>query len=355
MFRSLAFSLVLAPTLINAQYSMVKEYAGSTFFDEWDFYNNFDNLTNGDVNYLSAKDAQAKNLAFINGAGNAIMKVDNSSQLKFPQKRDSIRIASKAKFTIGSLWIADMTHVPFGCSVWPAWWSSAPTWPDGGEIDTFEGVNQVTMNQMGIHSSPGCIHSNTSVQSSTLINSTDCSIFANSNEGCIITNPTTKSYGAPFAAAGGGIFVTEFAVKGISIWFFTRSSIPDILQGNASSIDTTSLGMPVANWPADGCNPPDFFEPQSLIFDITLCGDYAGNSNSFFQTCSGVCYQDWVLGSPSNYDNAYFEVRYVRVYGESGELTVISSDDSSSLTAGAFKSFSIMTGALALTVLLLWV
>lgn len=44
------------------------------------------------------------------------MKVDNSSALKFPSKRNSIRIASKAKYTIGSLWIADMTHVPFGVS-----------------------------------------------------------------------------------------------------------------------------------------------------------------------------------------------------------------------------------------------
>ena len=71
--------------------------------------------------------------------------------------------------------------------------------------------------------SQGCTHTNTSLQSSTLINSTDCSIYANSNEGCIITNPTNLSYGAPFAAAGGGVWVTEFAPNGINIWFFTVS------------------------------------------------------------------------------------------------------------------------------------
>ena len=62
----------------------------------------------------------------------------------------------------------------------------------------------------------GCVHSNTSVQSSTLINSTDCSIYANSNEGCITTNPSPQSYGEDFANNGGGVFVTEFASKGIS-------------------------------------------------------------------------------------------------------------------------------------------
>lgn len=331
MFRPvIASALLVLPALVAAQsYDMVKEYAGTTFFDDWNFYNNIDNLTNGNVNYLSAQGAASSKLAFVNDAGNAIMKVDNSTTLQFPNNRNSIRINTKDEFTIGTVWVADMVHVPYGCSVWPAFWSSASDWPQGGEIDTFEGVNQVTMNQMGLHTAAGCTHTNDSVQTSTLINSTDCSIYANSNEGCIITNPTTASYGAGFASAGGGVWVTEFAATGISIWFFTRSAIPDSLQGNASSIDTSTLGTPVANWAEDGCDVPSFFDSQSIVFDISLCGDYAGSDTTFYQTCTGVCYEDWVLGSPSNYDTAYFEVRYVRVYGVPGELTVIGSSGAS--------------------------
>lgn len=52
--------------------------------------------------------------------------------------------------------------------------------------------------------------------------------------------------------------------------------------------------------------------------------DYAGNQQTFLETCSGLCYDDWVLGSPSNFDTAYFEVQYVRVYGIPDQLTVIS-------------------------------
>lgn len=33
-----------------------------------------------------------------------------------------------------------------------------------------------------------------------------------------------------------------------------------------------------------------------------------------------------MLGPPNTYDTAYFEVSYVRVYGQPGELTVIGSN-----------------------------
>jgi hypothetical protein len=60
---------------------------------------------------------------------------------------------------------------------------------------------------------------------------------------------------------------------------------------------------------------------------VCVCAptDYAGNQQTFLETCSGLCYDDWVLGSPSNFDTAYFEVQSVRVYGVPGQLTVISS------------------------------
>ena len=101
------------------------------------------------------------------------------------------------------------------CSVWPAFWSQAPNWPTGGEIDTLEGVNMVQNSQSSLHTEPGCTVVN-SVQTSTLINSADCSFQAHDNEGCAIQNPDPNSYGAALAASGGGVFVTELAEAGIS-------------------------------------------------------------------------------------------------------------------------------------------
>ncbi len=31
----------------SAAYNLVREYSGSSFFDGWEFYGNYDNLTNG--------------------------------------------------------------------------------------------------------------------------------------------------------------------------------------------------------------------------------------------------------------------------------------------------------------------
>ena len=31
----------------SAAYNLVREYSGSSFFEGWDFYGNYDNLTNG--------------------------------------------------------------------------------------------------------------------------------------------------------------------------------------------------------------------------------------------------------------------------------------------------------------------
>ena len=61
-------------------------------------------------------------------------------------------------------------------------------------------------------------------------------------------------------------------------------------------------------------------------FAVTLaelnCTCAAGNSDIFAQTCSGTCYNDFVIGPPSNYDNAYFEVRSVRVFGTSSAVDI---------------------------------
>ncbi|KAI9431000.1 concanavalin A-like lectin/glucanase domain-containing protein [Lactarius indigo] len=318
----LALALALPAVIRAAEYGLVKEYVGKNFFDEWDFYGHYDNLTNGAANFVTASEASKQQLAFVNAAGNAIMKVDNKTDnLQFNQQRNSVRIATRDYFTVGSVWVTDMLHVPYGCSVWPAFWSQGPGWPNGGEIDTFEAVNLVANSQVAVHTQPGCTVVN-ATQTSTLVNTTDCNYQVNSNSGCSIGVPDPRSFGAAFAAAGGGVFITEFATTGISVWFFSRSDVPSSLQDNSSSIDTSAFGTPVANFPSTGCEIERFFQAQNLIFDITLCGDFAGNPTTFYQTCSGFCVNDYVFGPPSGYDNAYFEVRYVRVFGTSAAVDI---------------------------------
>ena len=41
------FSALPSGFLFVTAFNLVKDYSGNSFFDEWDFYGNWDNLTNG--------------------------------------------------------------------------------------------------------------------------------------------------------------------------------------------------------------------------------------------------------------------------------------------------------------------
>jgi len=106
------------------------------------------------------------------------------------------------------------------------------------------------------------------------------------------------------------------------MWFWSRPDIPAAIANATanSSMDPTTWGTPTASYPTNSsCNITEYFKPQQLIFDITLCGDWAGVPGIYDSQCynagpTHTCYYDNVVGNGSNYDNAYFEVNYVRTY-----------------------------------------
>lgn len=87
-------ALLLATTsaaVAQSQWSLRQEYAGQTFFDRWEFFGAHDNLTNGDVVFLDRANATSQRLAYVNEAGHAIMRVDNTSFVPWNEKRNSVR------------------------------------------------------------------------------------------------------------------------------------------------------------------------------------------------------------------------------------------------------------------------
>ncbi|KAI0769640.1 concanavalin A-like lectin/glucanase domain-containing protein [Trametes elegans] len=328
-------SALYAATPAFAAYNLIKEYSGAQFFDGWNFYGNFDNLTNGDVTWVDQANATQSKLAFVNDAGHAVIKVDDTSFVPFNEKRDSVRIETQDFFPVGSVVVFDATHLPFGCSTWPSFWMKGQDWPNNGEIDIFEGVNMMTANQMALHTHSGCKLSSSAKQSGK-VGETDCS----SGTGCTVLETKDNSYGSAFASAGGGVWAMQLETSGISVWFWSRKDVPDSVTNAQKTIDPSSWGEPSASFASDSCDINKFFGPQQMVLDITLCGDWAGVPAEYQQTCGGdgtqpACYVDNVINNGTNYGDAYFEISSIKAFSTDASVLVPTVSSGSSVFLSA--------------------
>jgi len=57
-----------------------------------------------------------------------------------------------------------------------------------------------------------------------------------------------------------------------AVWYWKRSAIPK----NINSPDPSTWGAPVAAFTSGSCNIAEQFLDHQIIFDITFCGDWAG-------------------------------------------------------------------------------
>lgn len=214
----------------------------------------------------------------------------------------SVRVTSKNTYNNG-LFILDLYSMPHGCSVWPAYWTVGANWPNQGEIDIIEGVHENTQNQFTLHTGDGCsldtnvpAVTNFKTAFSGSIANTACASSASDNSGCAIIDSSKASYGHNFNLGAGGVFATQWDSTGIKHFFFPRGQIPeDIESGNP---DPSSWGLPAAVFGSGTCDIESHFVEHSIVFDITLCGDWAGAT---YQSagCPGTCAQ--AVADPSNF------------------------------------------------------
>lgn len=313
--------LSLASLALGANYTLVQDYSGSGFFSGWDFYGHYDNLTNGDTTYVDQTNSSS--LAYVDSNGRAIVKVDNTTFVPYNEKRNSVRITTKDYFEVGTIWVIDAAHLPWGCSVWPSIWTKGNNWPDNGEIDIIEGVNRMTYNQMALHTQEGCTAA-TGVTQTGQAGSSNCTEGA----GCTVIEKTPNSYGPDFNDNGGGVWATQFDVTGIYIWYWGRANIPASITTATDSIDISTWGTPSAAYPSSSCDIPKFFGAQQLVLNIALCGDWAGVASVYQSTCGGSgaadqCYINNVINNgTSDYAQAYFELNYIRAFGVNSSVVV---------------------------------
>ncbi|ESK91882.1 glycoside hydrolase family 16 protein [Moniliophthora roreri MCA 2997] len=320
MFSPRLIALALLASTVSAQtWTLSHDFAGENFFNGFDFNDNATDTTGsyGFIHFIGTSPAK-DDLAYIR-QGRAIIKVDNTTvgnPLDDRFGRNTILLESKDRISINSLLMFDAFHIPYGCSVWSGLWTLGSDWPREGEIDIIEGVNRVTKNQYALHNEPGlCKQPGNGDQQSGSTTYEDCSADKD-NRGCSVLDPSTNSYGSGFASSQGGLYAMLWDETGIKLWFFERSRIP---AGTDKNPDPSSWPKPSAFYPATTCDPKTAFGPQKIRLYTNICGAWAGNDGVWKETCGDVapvCAD--VVRNPRTYDNAYWDINYLRIFTSTG-------------------------------------
>jgi hypothetical protein len=168
------------------------------------------------------------------------------------------------------------------------------TWPAAGEIDIIEGINMYDKNQFSLHTTEGCTQAPNTAQVGKTITKDCLSQSGTNHNGCITEETKPNSLGKGFSDAKGGVYAIQIDASGVYMWFWgvclsagplvhiitatilQRAELPPSISAakSDSTIDLADWGSPSAAYPASTCNITQFFQPQKIIFDITLCGDW---------------------------------------------------------------------------------
>ncbi|RAL65983.1 hypothetical protein DID88_005644 [Monilinia fructigena] len=282
---ALAFIAIGEVSAAN-KYTLVDNYAGTNFFDMFDYYTGADPSA-GYVSYTSKEVAENANSEL----GVALTKVENGQAYMgvdyvnaVTAGRPSVRIQSKKTYTHGLI-IADLAHMPASiCGTWPAFRTvNSSNYPQYGEIDILENVNEKTM--LPLHA--------------------------------LVTNTDPNSYGTPFNDNGGGVYAMQWTSDVIRIWNFGPDTIPaDITAGTP---DPSTWTLPAFTTEGGVCNIDELFANHKIVFDTSFCGGYAGKTEFWQET---TCYDaekyptcdSYVRANPAAYKEAYWLINSVKVY-----------------------------------------
>lgn len=351
---SAALALSSASSTLAASWSLSDTYAPQDFLStsKWTYFTDKD-PTNGLVTYQSAPAAQSMNLTGVQN-DEFYLRVDTTKQQL--AGRPSVRITSVKDYSDG-VYVLDASHMPVGCSVWPAWWTLTAKidgWPVGGEIDIVENANdQYNSNLASLHTKAAC-----NVSGANDLTGTVAYPICNSDTGCRVEMNNTSgaqaaSTGPAFNTAGGGIYAMERSLgstgNGVRVWFFPRGSEPSDLKDGSNSVNPSGWGTPGAHFPvAKSCHSQ--FDAHNIVFDITLCGDWASNTfaesgcAAKFNSCS------YMVGYQGDqYEDAYWSVKSVRVFASGGSTDNAANSPNTSPESEQSGSATTTSGALTLS------
>ncbi|KAF9446477.1 glycoside hydrolase family 16 protein [Macrolepiota fuliginosa MF-IS2] len=299
---------------LGASYSQTDNISGSGFLNAFT-YEAIADPTHGRVNYVGASVASSENLTYASG-DHFVLRADYKKTLSASGAgRDSVRLRSNKQYTTAVM-VFNMRHMPQGCGTWPAVWTVGGDWPNQGEVDILEGVNDQGPNQATLHTNSGCTMPGSRSQTGNAVGN-NCDGAVTNNAGCGVKFADARSYGPIFNHQGGGWFAIERTNSFIKIWFWSRAEtdIPADVRNGETTVNTANWGTPGAYFPNTSCSLSSHFGPHNIIINLTFCGDFAGQSSVYRASgCPSTCI-DFVNNNPSAFEDAYFDFQWLKIYG----------------------------------------
>jgi len=219
------------------------------------------------------------------------------SQSKYKHKRMTAKIGTKKAWK-HFLAAIRFTHVPWGCGVWPAFFSigTGVPWPDGGEMDILEYVNDDQGGMTSFHTSKQCKLDPDEVNKYGHMPDINQPANNGSNYNCLTrycANCTALGcapnvmplHTGPQWANRPGVLAMERAASFTKIFYIPDGSVPQGFAEGKVNPEEWDRWV-VSYYPfgsSSGCPDADnIMSPQRFIMNIAFCGDWAskvwGNS-----------------------------------------------------------------------------
>ncbi|KAL7814685.1 glycoside hydrolase family 16 protein [Trichoderma aethiopicum] len=345
--------LACAGSAVATQFTLTDTFDHTNFFDKFTF-NDAPDSNSGFVVYQNQANAVSQGLAKITENNEVYLGVDHSTVLKgagFPG-RNSLRLESKASYKHGLI-VARFTHLPANrCGSWPSFWTLGDSWPNDGEIDVYEGWNNIVNNQPAFHVGDTktfgqCILESAGQTAPVATGNCDNSFQSPPtqflNQGCTATDGN-----GPWASSNGGTYAIEWTSDYIKLYNWARGSEPANLA--SSSPDTSTWGTPAVNLQNSNCNIDSHFNSQRMILDIDFCGNPVGTPAFWEQGCSAATKQatctDYVAKFPGDFAESFFQIQDIRYFTEGASQSATTSQ-SASTSAAASSSAAASTSVAA--------
>lgn len=272
-------------------YHLTWQAVGPNFFNDFDYIH--DDANHGGAQYLPREEAVQKQVTVAHDT-HAILRAGPKGKYL---KRTSAKLRTKKAWTY-FLMAMKYDHLPFGCGVWPSLWTTSPeeAWPNGGELDILEYVNEYpsrssfhvgTANKCALDASelhrPGCPALEDVVYNFTktgMHGHYDCVTDYPDHIGCAPNKAPLRS--GKELSGQAGVVAVEWTASYLKVFIIPAFDIPADLSSDMPRPDDWDkwlvsyypFGVSERSSPGSCPNPDQLMKSQQFVMNLNFCGDW---------------------------------------------------------------------------------